>query len=776
MPHNQISWQLRRVLFNCQRLMRKVPAIALLLFLAVALLCITRAQHLPEYNLKTQDQVIPGAPPGSVGYDFSTGSMVGTNVMIQHEGATLIADSVSINELTGEATAIGHVHIQDAGQMWIGDHITYNLKTHKLESDKFRTGKSPFYVQGQQIQANSTNNTYATRKVYVTTDNVHHPVYYIQASRMIIVPGKYVAAWNAVLYVDGIPLFYYPYFHHGLNPNANTFTFMPGDDSLYGPYLLSTYIWRLNNDVDGRIHFDYREKRGFGGGPDLNLHLGQWGDPQFKYYYIYDRTPNSSISTNIFQNISSIPKSRQRFYFGWQATPYTNADMRVNTKALVNYQSDQLVLHDFFQSDYGQNPQPNTFVEVNPYWDNWSLDAENTPRVNNFFDQVERLPELQLTGFRQEVFNTPLYYESQSSIGYYERFFAATNTLFGATNSTLPGFDAARADTFHQLLLPETLFGWLNITPRVGGRVTWYSPEQGAGGTNTQATRFVFNTGADISFKASQLWPDVTNSLLNVDGLRHIFVPSVSYVFVPRPDLATSQTPQFDTQLPSLLILPVEFPDYNDIDSIQSQNVLRFGLRNTLQTKRDGQLDNLFDWNLMLDWNLTPNGQTNAVFLQPQKTFDDLYSDFIFKPRSWIALESQLRYDINDNHLNMSFHQLTFTPNDRWSWGLGHWYLHPGFIDVGDNIITSTLFYRLNENWGVRASQYFNANVGRMQEQDYSLYRDLRSWTAAVTFRLINNGGGQPLDYGFAFSISLKASPRFGVGADAIHPYEMLGE
>lgn len=752
--------------------MRRFPAIALLFFWAVTLPCISRAQVLPGYNIKSLDQVIPGAPSGSVGYDFTTGSIIGTNILIQHDDATLMADSISLNQQTGQAIANGHVRIEQANQMWIGDHLVYNFKTHLIESGKFRTGRLPIFVQGGQIYANVTNHTYTARNVYATTDNIHKPAYYVWASSMKIVPGDYIEAWNAVLYAKGVPLFYYPYFRHGLGPNANNLTFTPGDDSLFGPFLLTTYTWRLNKDLDGRFHFDYREKRGFAGGPDLNLHLGQWGNPQLKYYYLFDHEPNQSVNTNAFQNIGNVPNHRQRFYFGWQATPYTN----VNIKALVNYQSDQLVLHDFFQSEYGQNPQPNTFVEANPYWDNWSLDAITTPRINDFFDQVERLPDLRLTGFPQKIPDTPVYYESQSSIGYYEKYFAGTNTLFGATNNTPANFGAARADTFHQLLLPETFFGWLNVTPRVGGRVTWYSPEQGPAGTNEETTRFVFNTGADVSFKASQLWPDATNSLLDVDGLRHIIVPSVSYVYVPRPDETPPQLPQFDTQLPSLLVLPVEFPDYNDIDSIDSENVLRFGLRNTLQTKRNGLLDNLLDWNLMLDWNLTPNERTNSVFLQPQKTFDDLYSDLIFKPRPWIALESQLRYGINDNHLNMSFYQITFTPNDRWSWSVGHWYLHRDFIDAGDDVITSTFFYRLNENWGARASQYFNANIGRVQEQDYTLYRDLRSWTAALTFRLINNGGGQPVDYGFAFSISFKAVPRHGVGDDAIHPYELLGE
>jgi LPS-assembly protein len=751
--------------------MRRVSAIALVLLLAAAFPFISRAQESGYFATPIHD-ILPEYPPGNVEYDPATGVYSATNELLQYRNATLMANSAKWNPTTGEVIAEGHVRIQENGQMWIGTHIIYNLKTHQMESGGFRTGRPPVYAEGAMVHGNVTNKTYSARYVYMTTDNVSRPDYYLRAKRMRIVPGKYIEAWNAILFVKGIPLLYYPYFRHSLSLHANNLTVMPGDDSLFGPFLYGMYTWNLDDIINGKFHLDYREKRGVGLGPDANLHLGQWGNVRMKYYYLHDLDSEESISSNAFENLPPIPKDRQRFYLDWQATPYTN----LNTKALINYQSDQLVLHDFFQGDYGQNPQPNTFVEANKYWNNWSLDAETTPRINSFFDQVERLPDLQLTGYRQQLLNTPLYYESQSSIGYYQRYFAGTDTLFGNTNGTALDYSGSRADTFHQLLLPETFFGWLNFTPRVGGRVTWYGPEHGPGGTNSQATRYVLNTGADVSFKASRLWRDATNSFLEVNGLRHIFQPTLSYVFVPQPNYTPEQLPQFDSVLPNLMILPVEFPDYNDIDSIDSENVLRFGVRNTLQTMRGGQLDNLLDWNLMLDWNLTPNGQVNDIFLQPQQTFDDLYSDLVFKPRSWIALESLLRYDINDNHLNMAFHQVTFSPNDRWSWAIGDWYLHPGFVDAGDDVITSTLFYRLNENWGLRATHYFNAETGKLQEQYYSVYRDIRSWTAALTFRLIDNGGGQPVDYGVAFSISLKADPRYHVGEDSIVPYEMLGQ
>ncbi|MGH7976171.1 MAG: LPS assembly protein LptD [Limisphaerales bacterium] len=588
---------------------------------------------------------------------------------------------------------------------------------------------------------------------------------------MKIVPGQYLEAWNAVLYLDGVPAFYFPYYKRVLGERANNFNFLAGYRSIYGPYLLNTYSYYIGDAADGKIHLDYREKRGVGAGPDLNLHLGQWGNAAFSYYYLHDHDPDESIGMNDFSNLlGTIPENRQRFYFAYQATPFTN----LNVKALVNYQSDPLVLHDFFENEYTQNPQPNTFTEINKYSENWSLDAETTPRVNNFFDQVERLPDVKLTGFPQQIFDTPIYYESESSVGYYREMFADTN------NPALPDYAAARADTFHQLLLPWTFFNWLNVTPNVGGRFTYYSSESGPGGTNGEAYRAVFNTGIGASFKASQLWTGATNSLLEINGLRHIIEPSVNYVYVPNPSTPPTQLPQFDSQLPSLELLPVQFPDYNDIDSIESENVIRFGLRNTLQTIRDGQLDNLLDWNLMLDWNLTPNARTNAIFLQPQKTFDDLYSDLTFKPRSWISLESQTRYDINSDNLNFTFEQLEFTPNDRWSWGLGYWYLRGGIWGNGDwdgnNFITSTMFYRLNDNWGFRATHDFNAQDGRLQEQFYTIYRDMRSWTGALTFRVIDDGNGQPKDYTVAFTFSLKANPRYRLGDDTVEPYRLVGE
>jgi len=745
--------------------MKPFSAIATLL-LALAIFSATAQETNVSWEVQALSKLIPGTVQGMVDYDLASGTATGTNgVYIKYGSTTLTADTASVNQQTGEAVADGNVRIESAGQLWVGDHIRYNFKTHQMQSAEFRTGKWPVFMNGRDLAGNSSNKVYYANDSFITTDDVAEPAFRVHCTRIKIIPGKSVEMWNAVFYAHGVPVFYFPYYKRNLGPRANNFTFSPGYRSTYGGFLLNTYNWYLGTNADGKVHADWRAKRGVGAGPDVDLHLGQWGQVGLKYYYLNDQKPNTS--TNAFPQYGTIPNNRQIFTGTWQATPATN----LNLKALINYQSDPLVMHDFYTGTYANNPQPGSFVEANKYWDNWSLDALTTPRINSYFDQVARLPDVRLTGFQQQVLDTPVYYDSQSSAGWYRQFEANTNSNYSSNNGTNIN-SATRLDTYHQFTLPWTFFHWLNVTPRVGGRVTYYSAQNSTNlGSSGAVTREVFNTGVGTSFKASQLWVNATNGFLQVDGLRHIIEPSANYVFVPDPSTPPAKLPQFDGEQPSLMELPVMFPDYNNIDSIDTQNVIRFGLRNTLQTKRDGAMDKLVDWNLQLDWRLNPK--------PGQNTLNDLYSSFAFKPRTWLTAESQTRYDLDGGNLNMSFQQLTFAPSDRWSWGLGYWYLRAGTWGNGtwteNQTVTSSFFVRVGDNWGARMTQNYNAVIGRMQDQQFTLYRDLRSWTSALTLRVANNAGSSA-DVTIAVMFSLKASPAMQVGEDVANRFRLVGE
>ncbi|MCK7496401.1 MAG: hypothetical protein MZW92_39960 [Comamonadaceae bacterium] len=143
-------------------------------------------------------------------------------------------------------------------------------------------------------------------------------------------------------------------------------------------------------------------------------------------------------------------------------------------------------------------------------------------------------------------------------------------------------------------------------------------------------------------------------------------------------------------------------------------------------------------------------------------------------------LESQMRYDVADGKVDVAFQNLTFRPNNTWSWGLGYLYSRDDpstsstSLGEGENSMNSVFFLRLNENWGFRMAHQYDIQENWLQQQAYSIYRDFRSWTAAITVRYEDNRTS-PDDFTVAFTFSVKAMPRFQVGQDTVNPASLLG-
>ena len=724
--------------------MKQLRALCLI-FLLSCVGATARAEDPVSWEIKSEND------RGFFEFDLTSGVYTFTNrVAITYSNSVLTADKAVANERTGEVEAEGNVMVKAQGVVWTGHRMVYNFKTQQMQSDKFKTGQAPFFVSGEGLTGNQSNQTYSAEQALLTTDDYSNPAYKIRASRLTIVPGKYFEAENATLRIGNVPVFYFPYYRRALGPRVNHFDFTPGYRSFYGPYLLTTYKWYSEKALDGAIHMDYRQRRGIGVGPELTYRLGKLGDGTVEYYYSHDDNSGRDAVTN-----QPFPKERHRVAFSHQVSIRTN----LTVKMVANYQSDARVDHDFFEDQYRRNIQPKSFLEVNQTWPNFTLDFLAQPQVNDFQETVERLPDVKLSALRQQLGVTPLYYEGESSVGYYTRRFVDNST----------NYSGARADTFHQIVLPQTFFGWLNFTPRVGGRFTYYEETDGPGATTAEQTRAVFNTGAELSFKSSRLWAGAENKFFDLNGIRHIVEPSVNYAFVPRPNARPPELPQYDPELQSLRTLPIEFPEYNAIDAIDAQNVLRIGMRNRLQTKREEVVQNFLAWSLFTDWRLRT--RTN------QTTFAPLTSTLEFRPRNWLIFQSDTRYDLDRRRWIEADHHLVIEPNNVWSLSLGHRYLDSNSglgLGLGYNLITTSFYYRMNENWATRISHHFEARDGTLEEQYYTLYRDLRSWTAALTFRVRDNRSRTD-DYTIAATFSLKAFPRFGLNSDRDKPSLLVG-
>ena len=698
--------------------------------------------------LKTK--IVLVGPDADIKFDAASSTTIGSGrIRVKyHQGqpdaAEITTDNGTYNHLTQQMTATGNVVLRRDGNIWKAERMEYDFKTRNIKSAQFRTGNLEFFMHGENLTGNTTNKVYTAKNATFTTDDVAKPSMVIKAKEVEIVPGEHIIFRNASLHFGKLPVMYTPYYKRSLKRHPWNMHFEPGIKSEWGSYLLSSLRWPGSEKFGGEFHFDYRSQRGFAMGPDFQYNLGKGGEGRLSLYRAWDDDPlTDSLSRAI---------DRERDLATWQHRLSTTNGFTAT--ANFNLESDEYMRRDFFEGLYRDNVQPNSFLELDQKWSNYELNLLMQPRMNDFYETVQRLPDLRLSGTRHQLGDTSLFYDTESSLAYLNRRYA---------NSSSDDYGMMRLDTLHQVYLPKTYHDWLNVTPRVGGRFTHYGATEGRSKSTPSSERYVFNTGVELSTKFSKLMPDVQNKLLDVNGLRHIVKPSINYVFIPRPNRTPGELDKLDSELTSPNLLPFEMPNYNAIDNIDAQNAVRLSLRNIWQTRRSPRLDEqqaraideLIDWNLYTDWRLDPNSSQN--------TFADAFSDLRFRPRNWVELQSNFRYDLDNSMWRLMNNSVNFTPDDNWRFDLGHYYYlaQPSTSSTDrTSVMYSGAAYRLNENWSASTRQYYDAVKGQLSQHSYTLHRDMRSWTFFVDLRFVTDTGRRNDEFQISLNYSLKAFPR----------------
>jgi lipopolysaccharide assembly outer membrane protein LptD (OstA) len=686
---------------------------------------------------------------GHIDYDYNTGiSHAVGGVVVTFEDAILSADEATLDNNTGEVVATGNVIVRQGDMTWSGTKVEYNFKTRQMKTGLFKAGTSPYFASGAGLSYDAEGKDYEMQNISMSTDDVADPYFKVRAKVLKISPGEYVEARKATVYAGDTPIFYFPYYHRNLKKHRFFYVPEPGYRSVYGAYLLNGFHYDFNQNLSAATHIDYRWDRGLAGGQDFEFRHEEWGTGNLQTYYTRDKDPHQ------YKGETWIPEERQWVYFDYRLQ--LRPDMEIRTA--IREQSDRYALRDFREDIYEKNQQPSSFAEFNYDWYNFNLNVLAQPRVNDFFQTVERLPDVKFDAYRQQLGVSPFYYESQSQAGYFDYRYSNMDPF------RPDDYSAFRGDTYHQITLPVASFGWLNFSPRVGGRGSFYSESEGSSKKTANVGRAVFNTGAEASFKLSQTWKNAENRFWDVDGLRHVIEPSFNYIFVPDPSRNLQELPQFDELTDAYRLMPLDYPDYNSIDSIDSENVMRLGLRNRLQTERENRLVNLINWALYCDWRLDPR--------EDQSRFSDFYSGLNFYPREWISFTTENRVSTETGDMRESSNYLTLHPSSVWSLAFGYRFMEKrmitGYPDwYSNNLFMGRFTLRINENYAFRTRLQFEARDGTLEEQEYTLYRDMRSWVAAFRFKIRDNREG-PMDFSVSFGLQLKmmASPESGGDVD----------
>ena len=676
------------------------------------------------------------------------------NVVVRHGQNVVYADSVAFNRKKREIMAKGNVRIFASGKIYRGEFLTYNIETQQVESSDFRMVKDRIYGFGAKVESPEPNK-FVIRQGGISTENRETPSYTLKANTIEIYPDDRIVFKNVGIYIGSVPVMWLPYVAAPLNKKSDSFDLSVGSSTRLGAYVSAGYTVSLDPRWVVTPYMGYYSRRGPGGGIDFNFNPRPGDRGELKTFFVGDNSPDIGFPSASRTVIPQENRYRYAYKHKYQLSP------EFTTTADINIWSDRNITEDFFQREFRKDQQPDNFADLVYYDPNFTITLLARAQANNLFETVERKPELNIGFKRQSFFNTFLSYEGETSVVNFERQFDRDDKASGAS------YSAVRYDTFHQLSYPKQYFNWLSLTPRAGVRGTAYTQNNDplSNDPGGDETRLALNAGMEASFKVSKTWSDIKNPGLGIDGIRHMFQPFADYSYMPDTNLDPQQFRGFDDRIPSTRLQPTYFSSFNSIDSIDNQNSLRSGVRNKIQTKRDGINVDLIDWALYTQENFS---QSREMGILGDNIVSHVYNEVALRPVPWLSFDHYSALPLSDDEFTEINNSLTWQVHPALDFKLSHFYLDnvnyaaSAFVLNDSHVFGVGTFWRLNENWKVSQDLYFEADTGALSEQRYSIYRDVGAWSTAVSASLRENDNSED-EFTVYLSLTLKAFPAANI-------------
>jgi LPS-assembly protein len=685
------------------------------------------------------------------------------NVAIHIGNTDIYADYAQYNPATHDVELRGHVRIYRDVSLYITESGVYNTETKKLRATTGRTESEPYFLTGAHVTSISDNG-YLIHDGTFTTHDSPKADFRLHAQKIRVYEGDRVILMNVTAYVGKVPIFWFPYLYQSLDREFS-FTVSPAYYSTWGPTLLTQVTFPITDNIEARLRLNYYGRRGpaIGFEPIINYGKDESSTAKIKTFYIQDQNPDINETNIPRQGISD-----GRYRLGLEDR--TNFTDDIYGIANITKLSDQFVMQDFFQGEFRLDPVPDNVIALAKTDSFYTLTGIERFQANQFFTTTERSPEVVLDIKRHGLFGGPIFYEGETG-------FANLRLQF-PEGSGFQNYGTDRFDTFHQLTFPNTYFGWLSIVPRVGYRGTYYGKTFDLGSTtfippsnplepnfilppptlanpvkfDGDTFRSVFDTGAEASFKFSRTWENVQSRAFGLDGLMHVIQPFTDFSYVKEDGPNPTSILGFDRFQPSTQPRALDFPQFTTIDSIADWTVWRVGVRNRLKTRRDDQTITWFELDTFVD----------VQFDNPYQPTDysNLVNNIRFTPLPWMSLSVNCQVPAFAKGFTEVDTIATVQPLANLQFNVAHRYLNGNPFFQDSSLFVVGGYYRLNDNWGVGVQEQYEATTGLLEEQRYSVYRDLTSWVASFGGVIRDNSGVK--EYGLLFTVTLKAFPKFG--------------
>ncbi|MFA5255544.1 MAG: hypothetical protein WC419_02465, partial [Candidatus Omnitrophota bacterium] len=683
-----------------------------------------------------------------VEYFHAEKKVIGTgNISIDYEDVKLTCKKVTVYLDTREAIAEGDVKITQKDTYLTGDRINYNFDKKTGRAIDAYVNYVPFYGRSQDVQKVSEKQTNIERG-YITTCDLDKPHYRVQAKQVRIYADDKVIAKHILLFVGSVPIMYLPYYVQPLKDRSSGITTMTGHDSDWGYYALNSLKFDYSEIFKGRWRLDYRTKNGLAFGVDDNYTLPGLGNGAVRFYYTHENDVFSYEPVTRTEN-----KYRFQVRHKWQINDDTLATLELN-----KVRDDNFVKY-YFEREWDEQGQPDNYLSIITSKQDYTTTFLTRVRLDKYYDVVQRLPEYNIDipqyNIKYNGNSSPLYYSMQSSAVYLQKTFRNDSSIGGPIQKDL---DVMRVDTYNRLNYPVKLFKALSVTPYAAMRQTYYS-RNALGRTNI--VRGVFSAGVENSIKFYKIYDINTNMFgLDINRLRHIVTPIANYYYTHQPTVSKDNLMQFD-----------------EIDAITEQNGIYLSVENKLQTKRNGTSVDLVDFIISTDYQFKLKQDVFPTFKDSDyKTRKFKYVDMQLEltPYPWIYSLAKMR--INTKKELPESASIDFVGGKEVDRSLAFGYrwersFDPAIVADPDthgnivNYLTTDLIYKINEFWKARIYYRANLNKGYLDEQEYTIYRDLHCWILEFTYDIRPYQNNKSItDQIFWIALRLKAFPDQPLG------------
>jgi len=677
----------------------------------------------------SQDEMIPVVVDGDeINYLQEEGRIKAKgNVKLKYKGVELFCDEVDYNANTNIAQVIGPVKIVKDGGILEGRDVTFNFANFDAEIGNIKIVDPPIYgvsEKGTRLE----DNKYVLNSGYVTTCDLDEPHYRMTAKSVTIYPGDRIVAKNVFLKVGKIPILYIPLFSQSLKDDTHPFDIVPGKDKEWGYYVLSSWRYNLNSENRGKVHIDWYEKRGTGLGITHKMETKKFGEALIKYYRLEDNLYNLQDREELFdqypekRNIApkylEDDRYKAQFSYSWDPNP------NVSIKSETHKFSDPYFMKEFFEREYDKEPYPLSYTLVNYSMDHSSISLLGQKRMNNFWGAVEYLPQVEYDFYNQRLGGSNFYFSSKDRVGY-------LNLL-----QPYSGEDSSFRFHSENTLSYNSRLGWLQINPYVGAETAYYSKRPDAD-IDEDLWRVTPQAGAILSTKLYKFINAEFNLLgEQVDQMRHVITPEISYNYQHKPTAPNSSVFQFDSH-----------------DSVSRGESVVFELKNKLQAKNEERTWDLVYFSPSVTYQIHEEGRGSH--------FTTLDADLEVYPVKGISFNADSQYDLDNQYFSevnadIGFHKYVTeiidgeeVEKEQFFVALGHRYDRKG-----NSQGTLDFTCQLTEKVALKSYILYEYTTDDFEKQQYAIRTDLHCWWMDVGLDLDRHSrGGKDLTFWLAFTL-----------------------